>query len=93
MSIVCVLSISIVSSSSFFDEEELAFADLVAPGLLGALDRLAGLLIDKLLTQPVAGLAVDLAERNPLRGCARGMNRDRAGDEGELEVTFPIGTR
>jgi hypothetical protein len=31
-------------------------------------DRFAGLLIDKLLAQPVAGLAVDLAERNPLRG-------------------------
>ena len=49
------------------DEEELAFADLVAPGLLGALDRFAGLLIDKLLAQPVTGLAVDLPERNPLR--------------------------
>jgi len=31
-------------------------------------DRFAGLLIDKLLAQPVAGLAVDPAERNPLRG-------------------------
>ena len=51
-----------------FDEEELAFADLVAPGLIGAVDRFAGLLIDKLLAQPVAGLAVDLAKRNPFRG-------------------------
>ena len=50
-----------------FDEEELAFADLVAPGLLGAVDRFAGLLIDKLLAQPVTGTAVDLPERNPLR--------------------------
>jgi hypothetical protein len=39
---------------------------------LKLLDRFMRLLIDELLAQPVAGLAVDLAERNPLRGCARG---------------------
>ena len=76
-----------------FDEEELAFADLVAPSLLGALDRFAGLLIDKLLAQPVAGLAVDLAKRNPFRSRTRGMKRYGAGDEGELEIAFPVWTR
>jgi hypothetical protein len=49
------------------DEEELAFADLVAAGLVVGIDRVAGLLVDELLAQPVAGLAVDLAEGNPLR--------------------------
>src|ERR1700680_2465773 len=49
------------------DEEELAFADLVAAALVVGIDRVAGLLVDELLAQPVSGLAVDLAEGNPLR--------------------------
>ena len=49
------------------DEEELAFADLVAAALVVGIDRVAGLLVDELLAQPVAGPAVDLAEGNPLR--------------------------
>jgi hypothetical protein len=59
-----VLSISTAS----LDEEKLALADLVASGLLRALYGFTRLLIDELLAQPVAGLAVDLAKRNPLRG-------------------------
>jgi hypothetical protein len=39
---------------------------LVAAALIGALDRLARDLVDQLLAQPVAGLLVDLAERDPL---------------------------
>src|SRR5580704_2688220 len=50
-----------------FDEEILAFADLVAAGFLMSLDDFAGFLVNELLAQPVAGLAIDLAERNPLR--------------------------
>ena len=48
-------------------EEILALADLVAAGLVVRLDGFAGLLVDELLAQPVAGLAVDLPERNSLR--------------------------
>jgi hypothetical protein len=50
------------------NEEKLVLADLIAAGLLVPFDRFTGLLINELLTQPVAGLAVDLSKRNPLRG-------------------------
>jgi hypothetical protein len=39
----------------------------VAAGLFIPLDRFTSLLIDELLAQPVAGLAVDLPKRNPFR--------------------------
>jgi hypothetical protein len=32
-----------------------------------SLDDFAGFLVNELLAQPVAGLAIDLAERDPLR--------------------------
>jgi hypothetical protein len=37
------------------NEEELAFADLVAAGLVVPVDRFTGRLVDELLAQPVAG--------------------------------------
>jgi hypothetical protein len=40
-----------------FDEEKLAFADLVAAGLVMSLDDFTGLLVNELLAQPVAGSA------------------------------------
>src|SRR6202035_1246258 len=56
------------------DEQILGFADLVAAGLLVSLDDFTGFLVNELLAQPVAGLAVDLAERDPLRRGARRMD-------------------
>ena len=49
------------------DQQKLALSDLVATGFVGAIYGFTGLLIDQLLAQPVAGLAVDLAKRNPFR--------------------------
>jgi hypothetical protein len=45
------------------DENVLVLGDLVAAALLAGLDRLARDIVDELLAQPVAGLAVDLPER------------------------------
>ena len=75
------------------DENVLVLGDLVAAALLAGLDRLARDIVDELLAQPVAGLAVDLAERDTLARRGRGVERDRALDERELEVALPIGTR
>ena len=66
---------------------------LVAAALILALDRFARDLVDQLLAQPVAGLLVDLAERDPLVARCAGVEGDRTGDERELEVALPIRTR
>jgi methylglyoxal synthase len=49
------------------NQHKLALCDLVATGFVGAVYRFTGLLINQLLAQPVAGVAVDLAKRNPFR--------------------------
>jgi hypothetical protein len=74
------------------DHEVLPLGDLVAAPLVLGGDRLAGFLIDELLAQPIAGRLVDLPERNPLRGRAGGMQRDRARDQRQLEIAFPVRT-
>src|SRR6202022_2223182 len=73
-------------------ENVLALGQLVAPALVLRADRLARLFIDELLAQTIAGDLVDLAKSDALsrRGC--GMQGDRAGDEGKLEVAFPKST-
>ena len=50
------------------------------------LDRLAGLFIDELLAQAVAGGFVDLAECDPLSGRGGRMERNRTGDQSQLEA-------
>ena len=70
-----------------------ALGVFVAAPLVGSLNRLARHLVDELLAQPVAGLLVDLAEGDALGTAGRGMQRDRARDERELEIALPIRTR
>src|SRR4051794_31610675 len=39
----------------------------------------------------MARAPVDLPEREPLRGGGRGVERDRTGDEGQLQIALPVG--
>jgi hypothetical protein len=57
------------------DQDVFALADLVALGLVLGLDRLAGLLVDELAADPVAGVAIESAEGDAL-------GRGRGGVEG-----------
>jgi hypothetical protein len=66
------------------DFDEPAFADLVAPPFVFPVDDLAGLLIDHLLPQPVAGSLVDLVEVGFLGLSQGGKKLDRASHEGKL---------
>jgi hypothetical protein len=50
------------------DEDVGALRVFVAATLVLALDRITGHLVDKLLPQPIAGLLIDLPERDPLGG-------------------------
>jgi hypothetical protein len=74
------------------DHQVLALGDLVAAALVLGADGLAGFLIDKLLTQPIAGRLVDLPEGDAFSGRAGGVQCYRARDQGQFEMAFPVGT-
>ncbi len=74
------------------DDQVLPPGNLVATALVLGIDRLAGFLIDELLTQPIAGRLVDLPEGNALCARAGGVQCDRARDQGQLKIAFPVGT-
>src|SRR4029077_12761563 len=67
--------------------------NLVALDLVFGLDDVAGLRIDRLVADAVAGLAIDDVQANPGRRARCGVHRDRARDERELQVSLPDGTR
>src|SRR5207248_1735430 len=69
-----------------------AFFDLVALGLVVSFHGLAGLIIDQLLAQAVAGFLVDLPERDPFRRGRRGTQGDGTRNEGELQIALPVRT-
>ena len=73
------------------DLDIFAFAELIAAGLLVALDHVAGLGVDHLLLQPVAGLLVDHVEAGLFGRRRRRIDRDRAGHERKFQGAFPIG--
>jgi hypothetical protein len=50
-----------------FDLQVDALVDFVPAPLVAGIDRLAGLLVDQLLAEAVAGLFIDLAEGDTLR--------------------------
>jgi hypothetical protein len=70
----------------------LALADLVALDDVIRIDLTAGLGIDLAVLDAVAGLSVELMEGDLLALGGRGEQRDRAGDEGELQIAFSIRT-
>jgi hypothetical protein len=73
------------------DLNVLAFGDLVTAALVVLVDGLAGLLVDHLLAQAVAGAAVDLVEVRLLGLTGGRKKRDRTGDERQLEIALPVG--
>src|SRR3954469_1036900 len=63
------------------DLDILAVTELVAAALVLLINDVAGLLVDHLLAQPVAGLAVDLVKAGLLGLAGRRIERDLAGHE------------
>jgi hypothetical protein len=55
-------------------------------------DFLAGVGIDLQILDPMAGLPVELVERDLLRLRSRRIERDRASDQGQTQEAFPVGT-
>ena len=76
------------------DKDVGALADLVALDLLFVFDRLARLGVDVLALHTIAGLAVERVEkRTRAEELVAGIQRDRARDEGQLQVSLPVGAR
>ena len=73
--------------------QELVLADLIPTSPIVGLDHLAGDRIDELLPQAIAGLPVDLPERNSLGGGESRIKANRAGDERKLQIALPMRTR
>ena len=70
-----------------------AFSELIAFDDVGLLDVIAGFSINFTVADAVAGFFVELMEADFLAlGCRR-VERDRARNEGKLEITLPISTR
>ena len=74
------------------NDEVLALGHLVAAAFLLGGDRLAGVFINELLAQAIAGGLVDLPQRDALGARAGRMERNWTGDQGQLEIAFPVGT-
>src|SRR5207245_56013 len=70
----------------------LALGDLVAAAFVLGGDRLAGLFIDELLAQAIAGGLVDLPQGDALGTRAGRVERNWTGDQGQFEIAFPVGT-
>ena len=73
--------------------EVLALADLVALDDVGRLDLVAGVGIDLAILDAMAGVLVELVEADLFALAGRGKERDRARDQGQLQIAFPIRTR
>src|SRR5262249_25692663 len=76
-----------------FDLDILILADLVTFDDIIAGNGLAGHRIDVLQLDPVARFAVEPVEADLFTRGGRRVNGDRGGDEGELEIALPIGSR
>src|SRR5215471_9535983 len=74
------------------NDEVVALGHLVAAAFVLGGDRLAGLFIDELLAQAIAGGLVDLPEGDALGTRAGRMERNRTGDQSQFEIAFPVGT-
>jgi len=75
------------------DFQVFAFADFVPFDDVGALDLVAGISINLAILDPIAGLLVKLVKADLLSLTGRREQSDRARDEGQLEIAFPIGAR
>jgi hypothetical protein len=76
-----------------FDLDIFALFQFVAAGFLIAFDHVAGLGVDHLLLEPVAGLLVDHMEVGLFDRRRGRVERHRASHEGKFQGPFPIGAR
>jgi hypothetical protein len=75
------------------DLDVFALLQLITAALLFALDHIAGLGVNHLLLQAVAGLLVDHVEVGLFDRCRGRIKRHRARDQGKLQRPFPISAR
>ncbi len=75
------------------EDDVFALRGLVALDLVVPLDRLAGLAIDELALDAMAGRPVQRVEGDPLRLRGGGVERHGAAQFADLEETLPIRTR
>ena len=89
---VCRLDRDLVDLVLFHDHV-FALADLVAFDLVRGIDDLLGLRINQLAAQAIARLAVEEMEGDALLLGRRWVELDGAGDQRELQISLPVGTR
>ena len=70
-----------------------ALVDLEAFDDVGGFDFVAGFGIDLAIPNAVAGFLIELMEADLLAFAGRRIKRDRAGDERQLQIAFPVRTR
>ena len=75
------------------DQQVRVLGDGIALRLVLVLDHVPRLGVDELPLHLVAGLAVDGVERDARRGARGGIEVDSAGDQGKLQIAFPVGAR
>src|SRR5215471_11703213 len=76
-----------------FDDEMLAFADLIPSRSVLPRDDLASLGIHVLLPPPMSGLPIDAVETNFFPQRRGGVESDWTGNEGKSKVPLPIRAR
>ena len=72
------------------DEQKFVLADFVAARFVRRVNGFAGDGIDKLVFEAMAGASVDLPEGDSFGGRSRGIERDRTGDERQLQIALPV---
>src|SRR5580704_6592972 len=75
------------------EHNETLFVALVSPNQVVLVDRASGLGVDISADDAVAGPTIEGMKADLLGFACRRRHRDRAGDQRELEVPFPEGTR
>src|SRR4030088_2538240 len=75
------------------NHQELILANLVTAALVLRFDDVARDRIHELLLQTMAGALIDLPKRNPLSWRDGRVERNGAGNQGQLEEALPMRTR
>ena len=75
------------------EKEIIVLAALIALGFVGLLDGAAGLLVEKLADDAVAGLSAERVKADLLALAGRWNERHGAGDERQLEIALPESAR
>jgi len=92
--LTAVVLLPVLIASLLVDQLAIVFCLLAAAAIvLGEIEFWLLARKQQIRADPVAGLLVKLMEADLLSLTGRGKKRDRARDEGQLEVAFPIGAR